>query len=332
VQRHPFGSIFHHSLWHEVIQKTYGYQRLYHVIPGASSDIQAAVCSVFVKSKLTGNRIISYPFSDYCDPLVSNESELRVLLDALEESRIDLGAQFFELRCLKSGNLIDNSAAQPEYYNHCLSLDGGPDAIFRSFHKSSIQRAVKKAQRLDLEIITADNLSHLEAFYHLHLMTRKKQGVPIQPFRFFKNLGDVLFPRDKFTLLLARHHGRFIAGIIMVWFMDTAYFQFGASNHNFVHLRANQLLMWAAIQLAEEKGCKRFDFGRTSRANRGLMQYKGHWGTKEVPLNYFRLPTNRKCWAIEEASNKHIFVKKLIRLMPTIGIRISGELLYKHFA
>ena len=287
---------------------------------------------MFVKSGLTGNRIISYPFSDYCDPLVSNESELRAVLEALEESRIDLGAQFFELRCFKSGNPSDNSAAQPEYYNHCLSLDGGPDAIFRSFHKSSIQRAVKKAQRLDLEIIAGEDHSHLEAFYRLHIMTRKKQGVPVQPFRFFENLMNAFTPGNMLTLLLARHQGRFIAGIIMMWFKDTAYFQFGASNDEFAHLRANQWLMWKAIQQAQERGYKRFDFGRTSPTNKGLMRYKSQWGTEDLPLNYLRLPIDRKCWVLKEASKGHLMIKKLISLMPVKAIRIGGELLYKHLA
>lgn len=332
MERHPFGSIFHHSLWHEVIQKTYGYQPLYHIIADGSSNLRAAVCSVFVKSRLTGNRIVSYPFSDYCDPLVNNEAELSLLLDALDRSRSELGARFFELRCFKSFNCIDNSSAQPEYYTHYLSLDREPEAIFQSFHKSSIQRAVRKAQRLDVEIITGENLSHLEAFYHLHLMTRKEQGVPVQPFRFFKNLWDALFSKDMLTLLLARHHGRFIAGIIMMWFRDIAYFQFGASNHNFIHLRGNQWLMWEAIQQAHKRGCKRFDFGRTSSANRGLMQYKSRWGTRELPLNYLLLPVDRKHWVLKEASKGHLIIKKLISLMPAKAIRIGGELLYKHFA
>jgi len=287
---------------------------------------------VFVKSKLTGNRIISYAFSDYCDPLVNNDVELRLLLEALEHTRSELGASFFELRCLKSGNPVENSPAEPEYYDHYLALGREPEAIFQSFHKSSIQRAVNKAQRADIEIVTAKSNAGLEAFYRLHMMTRKKQGVPVQPFRFFKNLWDAFAPREMLTLLLARHQERFIAGIIMMWFKDTAYFQFGASNDKFTHLRANQWLMWEAIQQAQKDGYKRFDFGRTSPANKGLMRYKSRWGTSELPLNYLRLPIDRKHWVLKETSNKHIFVKNLIMLMPTVGIRIGGELFYKHFA
>jgi lipid II:glycine glycyltransferase (peptidoglycan interpeptide bridge formation enzyme) len=332
LERHPSGSIFHHSLWHNVIKKTYDYQPLYHVILDNCSDLRAAVSSVFVKSRLTGNRIISFPFSDYCDPLVNNDAELKSLLEALERSRSELRARYFELRCLKTHNPIGNSQVQPEYYHHYLSLNRTAGALFQSFHKNSIQRAIKKAQRLDLEIIAGENHSHLEAFYHLHLMTRKKQGVPAQPFRFFKNLSNAFTPKEMLTLLLARYQGKFIAGIIIMWFKETAYFQFGASNDNFVHLRANQWLMWEAIQQAQKRGCRRFDFGRTSSANEGLMQYKRRWGTHKTPLNYLRLPIDRKSWPLKETSSRHLLVRKLIALMPAVGIRIVGELLYKHLA
>jgi len=332
VEAHPLGSIFHHSLWHQVIRKTYGYQPLYHIIADRSSGLRAGVCSVFVKSRLTGKRIVSYPFSDYCDPLVNDEAELDLLFDALERSRAELGARFFELRCFRSPGRAIDSQAEPEYYSHQLSLDRGLGAIFRSFHKSSIQRAIKKARRVDIEISAGEDHEDLKAFYRLHLMTRRRQGVSIQPFRFFKNVWDGLHPKGMVSLLLARHRGEFVSGIIMGWFKDVAYFKFGASDDRLAHLRANQLLMWEAIRLAQERGCKRFDFGRTGVANKGLMQYKSRWGTEQSPLSYLRLPLDQESGFLKDASTRSLILKKSMMLMPSFGVRLTGELFYKHFA
>lgn len=58
VEHHPLGTIYHHRLWQDVILKTYGYQPLYHILLEDSAIFKAAVSSVFVKSHLTGNRIV----------------------------------------------------------------------------------------------------------------------------------------------------------------------------------------------------------------------------------------------------------------------------------
>ena len=195
VERHPLGTIYHHSLWQDVIKKTYGYQPLYHLLQEDSSGLQAAISSAFVKSRLTGNRIISYPFSDTCDPLVESSEQLRVLIEAVERSRAELNARFVELRFAKAHRFINDYPSRTEYHDYHLALDRQPEVLFRSFHKNCIQRAIKKAKREALEIVIGKTEEDMKAFYRLNLMTRKKHGVPVQPYRFFRNLWYTLFPR-----------------------------------------------------------------------------------------------------------------------------------------
>jgi CelD/BcsL family acetyltransferase involved in cellulose biosynthesis len=332
VERHPLGTIYHHSLWQDVIKKTYGYQPLYHLLQEDSSGLQAAISSAFVKSRLTGNRIISYPFSDTCDPLVESSEQLRVLIEAVERSRAELNARFVELRFAKAHRFIDNYPSRSEYHTYHLALDRQPEVLFRSFHKNCIQRAVRKAKREALEIVIGKTEEDMKAFYRLNLMTRKKHGVPVQPSRFFRNLWDTLFPRGMLSLLLALYKGKAIGGVIVLWFKGIAYYKFGASDKNFIQLRGNQLLMWEAVLLAQKKGCHTFDFGRTSSTNEELSEYKSRWGTEKIPLAYLQIPTVGKSEALVESSRKHAYLKKIMTHMPALINRISGELLYRHFA
>jgi hypothetical protein len=332
VESHPLGTIFHHSLWQGVISKTYGYQPLYHVILDKSVKLQAAISSAFIKSWITGNRIISYTFSDVCDPLVKNSAELAVLLEALQRSRCELKARFVELRFTKNYCHSGNNPIQPKYYTYQLDLDREPEELFRFFHQSCIQRAIKKANRQQLEVITGEKLQNLEEFYRLHIKTRKKHGVLIQPFNFFKNLWDALTPRNMLSLLLVRHKGKFVAGIILLWMNKTAHYKFGASDSKFLHFRVNQWLMWEAIKQAKKKGCKRFDFGRASVDNNGLSKYKSRWGTQNSPLDYCQMPIDQKNSILLEGIRQHKILKKLIMRMPKIGLRVGGEIFYKHLA
>ena len=332
VRRHPLATIYHHRLWQDVILKTYGYQPLYHILLEDSAIFKAAVSSVFVKSRLTGNRIVSYPFSDTCDPLVRNSAELGLLLDAMEESRAKVGAQFVEFRFAKAHRFMNNQRWCPEYSTHLLDLDREPAALFRTFHKSCIQRAIKKARQEGLDIVTGKTEEDLRTFYRLNLMTHKRHGVPIQPYRFFRNLWNTLSPSNMLTLLLGRYHDKVVAGIILLWFKDIAYYKFGASDEKFLRSRVNQLLMWKAIRMAQQRGCRTFDFGRANCTNQGLARYKTRWGTRNMSLHYLNVPNVRKSGVLMESSSRHTILKKIITRMPVLVNRMSGQLLYKHFA
>ena len=251
----------------------------------------------------------------------------------MDRSRSELNARFIELRFAENGHLMDdNDPDNPEYYTFHLSLDRKPEELLKSFHNNCIRRAIRKANEEQFEIITGTTHQHLKTFYRLHLLTRKKHGVPIQPFKFFRNLWNALTPRDMLTLLLVRLNGSFVAGIILLWYKNTAYYKYGASDPNFLHLRANQWLMWKAIQLAQKRGCSTFDFGRASSSERGLVEYKSRWGTQNSPLDYLRMPMDQKSSLLKEESRQHIISKNLIRRMPKIGIRLVGEFFYRHFA
>ncbi len=332
VQRHPLGTIYHHSLWQKVIQKTYGFQPFYHLILDHHSKLQAALPLAFVKSWVTGNRIVSYPFSDTCDPLVGNSGELEALVKAAWKSRVDLNARFVELRLAKAYQFLNGHHCYSDYLTHRLALSEKPEVLFRSFHKSCIQRAINKAQKENVQIVTGKTKQDLRLFYRLHVMTREKQGVPVQPYRFFRNLWEAFAPEDMITLLLARHQDRMVAGMVVLWFNGIAYYKFGASDENFLSLRANQLLMWETIQLAEQKGCQIVDFGRTSVANKGLIQYKSRWGTRQLAVHHLRLPNEQRCDLLNESSYKHTMIKRVMARMPVFVLRVIGELCYRHFA
>ena len=331
VERHPLGTIYHSSLWQHVIQKTYGYRPFYHLLEDHDGTIVGAIPSLYVRSWLTGKRIVSYPFSDSCDPLVANTGELNTLLTSLEQTRLDMKAAFYELR-LQTPGLLGGSKCKPHYFNYHLSLSPPLDNIFRSFHKNCIQRAIKAAEKGEVETRVSTSLSDLKAFYRLHTQTRRRQGVPVQPFRLFRNLWSALVPRDMLRLFLAYHRGKCVAAIVVLRCGKRAYYKYGASDKASMPLKANQLIMWEAIRWAKQAGCDCFDFGRTSSSNEGLSQYKSRWGTERLPLHYHQCPDSRKTKALDESSAQHAFITQVMTRLPAFMIRLIGEVSYKHFA
>jgi hypothetical protein len=69
-------------------------------VPGTALTNAIVFCRI--KSFLTGSRLVSVPFADHCDPLVSSPSDLNNLLSHVEQTLAAEACQYFELRCLSS--------------------------------------------------------------------------------------------------------------------------------------------------------------------------------------------------------------------------------------
>src|SRR5580698_9894535 len=80
VERHPRSSVFHSVNWLTALQTVYRYEPVAVTTcpPGVRLTNGLVFCRV--NSWLTGRRFVSLPFSDHCEALISNSSELDYLL------------------------------------------------------------------------------------------------------------------------------------------------------------------------------------------------------------------------------------------------------------
>jgi lipid II:glycine glycyltransferase (peptidoglycan interpeptide bridge formation enzyme) len=130
-------------------------------------------------------------------------------------------------------------------------------------------------------------------------------------------------------VVLASHGGRTVAGSMYFHFGDMALYKSGASDRKYQHLRANNLVMWEAIRWYCRNGYKNLCFGRTEPENKGLLQFKRGWGTKERTIRYYRYDLVKKAF-VQDKSRLKGFHNAVFMRMPTPLLRFTGELLYKH--
>ena len=98
IRSHPRASVFHTSGWLEALQRTYGYEPVAFTTSPPRSELKNGVVFCYVRSAITGARLVSLPFSDHCDPLVDGPQELATLCDPLLEQRRARGWSYIELR------------------------------------------------------------------------------------------------------------------------------------------------------------------------------------------------------------------------------------------
>jgi hypothetical protein len=334
VEKHPFGLICHLPEWKEVLEQSFPHMKGHYIalVNDQDNSIRAALPVFEVKSILTGNRLVSIPFATNCDPLISSDEDMRILLDAAIKLSEKLKCSLIELRALASTPLINDARIGSVVNNksHQLMLAAGPDEIIKTFN-NQVKRKLKICLKTDLECKIADKETDIREFYNLYVKTRKRLGLPPQPHLFFKLLWQKLSISGYISLLLVRDKGQLVAGLIMFKFKNRCSWDYLASDSKFNHLHINYLVLWEAIKLACSEGYEIFDFGRTGINNKGLMNFKRQWGTTVVDLPQFYYP-EKVCTGFEclEESISYKLIRQVGRNVPEPVFRRMGDFMYKH--
>jgi lipid II:glycine glycyltransferase (peptidoglycan interpeptide bridge formation enzyme) len=225
---------------------------------------------------------------------------------------------------------VPGSAPAREYFVHDLRIGNEADLQFRSMRDCQ-RRNIRKAERLGVQIHESQSGEAIRAYYQLHCLTRKRHGVPPQPPRFFEAIQRHVMSEGRGFVLLARFEGQWIAGAVYFRFGTKAVYKFGASDLSFQHLRANSLLMWAAINRLRALGIQRLSFGRTDTDNAGLLQFKRGWGAEESRIRYYRLGIWQNVAPQPlEPLRRNAVPARLMRSLPQPVLRLIGSALYKH--
>ena len=161
---------------------------------------------------------------------------------------------------------------------------------------SPVRRAIRKAEQSDLSVRLSDSEAAMRDFYWLHARTRRRHGLPPQPFSFFANIhSEVIRPGLGF-IILAKDASKTVAGAMFFHIGSTALFKFGASDERYLHLRPNNLVLWHAIQELARREIATLHLGRTTRGDEGLRRFKLGWGAAEEPIEYFRFDMRTNDW------------------------------------
>jgi hypothetical protein len=326
------GSIYHLSSWREVILKSFGAVPFYLVVKDENGSIRAGLPFFFVKSILTGKRLVSLPLASFCDPLFDNANDFDELLNVIVRKSIELNTSFIEIKTLNECTFLNERRfkCSTDYQTHILSLDRDLNAIEKSFH-DNVKRCLKKTKREDVTVREAATNEDIKLFFKLHVATRKKHGLLPQPLGFFKNMWEILHPKALCSFLLVIYRDRVIAGGVFLKFKDTFSYEYGASNERFLGLYPNHILLWEAVKSAHKEKFKFFDFGRSSVENKGLTIFKQKWGGEAKHLYYYYYPDIGGVAAAKAGENKYSLIKQVSRLIPSPIMETVGAYLYKYF-
>jgi FemAB-related protein (PEP-CTERM system-associated) len=332
VEQQAKETFYFNQAWLDLISRLFGYEVIPLTTTNGAGEITGFLPLCYLQSPLTGRRLVSLPFSDYCPLLATDEVSANDLVNQAIALARAKRVKYLELRTgskevlAQHPDLVEGNL----YVRWIKPLTTDTDAMWLSIERS-VREKIKKAQRLGVQVCMAQDREEMEHYYRLNLLTRsKKHGMPAQARRYFYELWDTFTAKGAMQLWLAEYQGIIIASSISFASGTTVRCAYNSSDQRYLHLAPNHLLLWTAITWACTKGYQMLDIGRTACDNTGLMDFKRRWGTVQEPLPYYYYPRMAGLASTAESSWKYRLLTSCWKRLPLQVTGPLGGYLYKH--
>ena len=172
-----------------------------------------------------------------------------------EQSPEPIGTAFVALLVRRSWRY---SPEQIQFQNTVLiELKGDPDdllARMKSKWRYNVRYAVRKGVT-----IRRGTFSDITVFYKMYVETAARDGFLIRPEAYYCDVWQYFMSANLAEMLLAEVDGHIVAGLIVFYFGQRAWYLYGASTGQHRQLMPNHLLQWEAMLRARERGCTHYD-------------------------------------------------------------------------
>ena len=178
-------------------------------------------------------------------------------------------------------------SVQPEN-TQILNLKPSVEELLDKMHaktRYNIRLAEKKAVQTRISKNTPEDIAK---FFQIMEETAKRNRIKIFSQNHYQKLLDIFAKHGSAELFLAEYQNEVVAGIIVLYFGDYAYYLHGGSLYEYRNLMAPFLLQWRAILKAKKQGKKFYDFWGVAPSNEprhkwaGITRFKKGFGGEEI--------------------------------------------------
>jgi FemAB-related protein (PEP-CTERM system-associated) len=314
VAKAPDGNVGHRWAWMRVVPAAYGHK----VIPLAAirdGAVAGVLPLALLRSRVFGRHLVSMPYLDYGGLCTAGD---RVAEEALVAAAVELasanGAKL-ELRHL--GDRPIGLPAALHKVTMTLDLGGGEDAVWKRI-RSNRRAQVRKAQRNGLRA-GVHGAEGLDDFYRIIGTNMRDLGSPVHRRRFFERAIAEL-GQDARIVVVRDGDQAVGAGMVLVH-GDQIAMPWPSSLRSSFARGSNQLLYWEVLRYGIERGCREFDFGRSSK-DKGTFEWKRQWGAEQVQLFWHRDPPQEA----DEDQQRLEWATRLWRRFPVGMANVVGPL------
>ncbi|MBU1567662.1 MAG: GNAT family N-acetyltransferase [Proteobacteria bacterium] len=235
-------------------------------------------------------RLISLPYTDGAGIVADDEEIRRKLLDAGLDLAIELGAVHIELR--QGGNINFHEFAMGVDPCWCHTAHTFKTGLNRPLPESSeqlwaslpakVRNQVRKARKCGCTVAVG-GLERVDDFYAVFSENMRDLGSPVHDFQLVQLVVSEpsLGPRVLVVFLAEKP----VAAAIVFTHNAVLCNPWASSLRSCRPSCPNMLLYWAMLELAVVRGCRWFDFGRSS-PDATTRRFKSQWGAIMQPLTW----------------------------------------------
>lgn len=313
----PGATLYHRDSWLQLLDRAYSLPLWLATI---DQDATVVAGCVFARAPLS-RRFISLPFSDSCPPIARDPAAAHWLLNALIAQTPSNRA--YEVRGI--GGVASWETVEC-FADWRLNLDRPLARIERAL-AVNFRRNLQRTSRQAIRIERGNGVDLLERFYAMQLESRRRMGLPPQPWRFFKLTREIFAAEGNFEAWIAREHGEDVASAVFLRDGDVVHYKWGARRFNY-RSYANHLLFWNAIEEFAPR-TRILDLGRTDVRNEGLMRFKKELGATASPLPFSFYPRAPKRVSAEVLTGASAMLAGVWRRLPIFATQVAGRVVYR---
>jgi FemAB-related protein (PEP-CTERM system-associated) len=281
VRAHASGTPFHLPAWIDAVEAATGHAATMLVAERGGVIVGLLPLSA-VRSMLFGKALVSSAFAVGGGVLADDEAAQAALLDAAWDRARRGKYPSLELR---GGPLPEGGGwthKLESYAGFVRPIEASDEAQLKAIPRK--QRAeVRKALDAGMAVTIGRGPDDRRSHYAVYAESVRNLGTPVFPKSLFAAVLDA-FDADA-DILTVRHDGQPVASVLSLYHNGTVMPYWGGGTLGARALRANELMYFALMRHARERGCAAFDFGR-SKPGTGAFAYKKNWGFDPQPLGY----------------------------------------------
>jgi len=281
VRAHPDATPFHLTGWNIAVSRACGQKAHCLIAEQADGGLAGVLPLTEIRSPLFGKALVSAGFAVDGGILTQRDAVAEALAASAWALAQKLGCPSLELRggpAPGEGWIVDETT----YLGFSRDLAKDDEGELLAIPRK--QRAdVRKSLDADLDVAVGRWPRDLAMHYAVFSESVRNLGTPVFPAKLFREVAAEL--GEHADVVTVSKDGKPHASVFSLYLNGTVYPFWGGGTREARALKANDRLYFELMRHARERGCTRYDFGR-SKAGTGVAAFKKNWGFEGVPLRY----------------------------------------------
>jgi len=313
--------------WLLAIHKAYGHR--YDYLLARTNDKLVGILPVSIFRNILGKKqFCSLPFCDVGGVVADNGAVRDKLIQCALNRAEKLQAMPLELR-QRQAEKPEDIDMTGQKVSMLLDLPCSAEVLLAGF-KSKLRSQIKKAEKNGLVFDFANDKKSIDDFFYVFCRNMRLLGSPTHSIRWFQALRETY--QDDLLVGRVWFDGKIVGAGLLLFSGSNVSIPWASTLREYNCLAPNMLLYWNLLRVSCDRGCKQFDFGRSTYGE-GTYRFKKQWGARPVLLDWQTLDSQGVVAEIRSSKGRaRDLVEAVWKIMPLSLVNAIGPRLRRYIS